>query len=406
MADTLQAEIELMECAEKGITDIQDILSKKLKAAEPTLKKAMDIEEFLYEKAKSRFNVDNVWESRDASDFYKDSLQKVLDLMVNRSDLNTDWLKLFKSETAQVFLHRLKNVEYTITTSKKRKAAAPAQPVFKNTTIPHPNDVTGADSMQQNTSKKATSKKIGKKAPRITPGTIPAPPSASPPAPAPAPAIKSTSSQLPSQNQTQNRNPPVAKSNNKPVPTAKVPVKTHVVQESFPKITELMRQDSTSSMDEYGLSASNARVGSLDDSLMLTAQEDEDSLFARATLENSSRWKDDIDSSTGTDLNGNTTSVSPSQSAWNTAQSERLSQVQQIEDKQKHQLSTEEERRRLREESHKDGVAKGDQNVASSTAPVVEDMEVIRAREREKRQRESKEQTVFMGEDLDIPYYE
>ena len=424
-----EEELSLLEFSEKAIFDMQDILTTKLEYKERTLKKSIEIEEFLYTNSLRKYGEsggdeegeEGLWQYPDAMMHYKDSIQNVLSLMVNREDKTTDWMKIYKSETIPLFLSRLQNQEYNVSQkSHKRKAPAASVSVKSSLTIPAPNAaavVPSGSPTGKNYAKIANKKKTKKEKmleeekkrmsfnkdweihfDESSSSSVPS-------IPAPNPSVVTNNSSQPS---TGSRPAPTSKPASKPAPILKFSMKREPKQEEYPKITHLMHQDSTSSMD--GLGMHNLPDDIADNSLFMTEQGD-DNFFANATFEHASDWG--VTSSGNNNAlddknqNENGLSLSFAGSAWSTAMHERKSQVEQTDAKIKQQMLTQDERRRVHDDTYKEISSKMEEDAAArAEAAITEEQRVARAREREKRERESQSQTVFMGDDHEaIPYY-
>lgn len=87
MRNSFGNEGALMEYSEKVIYELQALLRVKVGDYVPVLKKAMDIEEFLYRKALYDHGLDgNLWESSDAINTYVKSLENVKKAIKTKDD--------------------------------------------------------------------------------------------------------------------------------------------------------------------------------------------------------------------------------------------------------------------------------------------------------------------------------
>ena len=99
----LTTELGLMEFSEQEIKEIQSILRSKLGDYYPVIKKAMDIEDYLYREALYKNGQErngNVWESAESINSYVDSLQSFKVLMKAKQG---DWNKLYQISDVRQF---------------------------------------------------------------------------------------------------------------------------------------------------------------------------------------------------------------------------------------------------------------------------------------------------------------
>jgi hypothetical protein len=424
----VEEEIRQMEYAEKVIFDIQNIFTSKLGGGYGTLKKAMDIEDYLYKDALNQIGEtsNNIWESIEALRVYKSSVDRVLKLMNERSDKDTDWVKLFNIKDVKSFCQQLSRAVHT---QVKRKAP----PVdTSHYTIPAPSGVATNSTGNTKHSKASTTKSTGKKQHKTkkakileednrkkqfqqeweasfnavdSTSTIPAPTSV---------ATATSSVARTNNNHSRTTSPPARKvkeERNKPKQEKHHKRKHEETKaESIPMITELMHQSESITDTTMGMMSSfpDQEDG---DSLFLDAADDdaqgEDSSFATATLGNASDWGSTATSGQGTDGLGadssrplSSSSTSTSTSGWSAAIHERKSHMEQVEAKQKNQSLKQDERRRAHEEVYKTVSSKKEEEVAAAAAASEEEeLRVAREREREKRERESQSQDIFMDGD-------
>lgn len=100
----LRTEVGLMEYSEKAIFDIQGILRQKVGDSVAVIKKAMDIEQYLYSEALYKSGVTNVWDSHEAIRVYTDSLDNIKKLLKGKDG---DWTKLFQYSDIRSFYTQL-----------------------------------------------------------------------------------------------------------------------------------------------------------------------------------------------------------------------------------------------------------------------------------------------------------
>ena len=387
MNTSQEDEVSVMEYSERVIYDIQDFFNKKLGGGYGTLKKAMEIEDFLYKDALHQMKMknDKLWESPSSLEFYKSSVERLMKLMNDRNDKETDWVKFFNMKDVKNFRQQLTRAIHNVTKKKKK-------PVNVHS-IPAPNSsgkqlVMGGGGAVNNNKKKKTTNKKTKKEKRLEE------------------EMRKRKFQQEWEAQFHAESPKLLFNENKsstsnekkkkriisPKPSPKYysPKNEETKIENFPEIAQLMHQDSTSSID--GIFAnSNSNEFEMDTDTNLF--HDDDSVFTAPTLVNASDWGANSNS---IDNNATENDMLPTTSAWSTAKNERKSQIEQQELKQKHQSWVSEERRRSYEENIKGPSQQSDSSQATSAE---EELRLAREREREKRNRELQSQDVFMDGD-------
>ena len=98
-----------MAVSEEIIYEIQNILKSKPELLHyPVLKKAMEIEEYLYTDALVRTRLDrndgHVWQSKDSVREYQISADKLIQRLREREG---DWVKLFNTADIRLFIYRV-----------------------------------------------------------------------------------------------------------------------------------------------------------------------------------------------------------------------------------------------------------------------------------------------------------
>lgn len=92
----VRTERGMMEYSEEAIYDIQLILRNKVGESIAVIKKAMDIEDYLYRESLHKTGhemTDNVWEHNDAVNNYMTSIENIKKLLKAKEG---DWTKLFQ----------------------------------------------------------------------------------------------------------------------------------------------------------------------------------------------------------------------------------------------------------------------------------------------------------------------
>ena len=101
----IRNESSMMEYSENAIYDIQSILRSKVGDTVAVIKKAMDIEEFLYREAlykSGKERTGNVWESIDSLNIFIESIENIKKILKAKDG---DWTKLFSiAEPRQFYL--------------------------------------------------------------------------------------------------------------------------------------------------------------------------------------------------------------------------------------------------------------------------------------------------------------
>lgn len=378
-------EVSLMGYAEEVIFDIQMFLNEKLGGGYPTLRKAMDIEDFLYRDALVQVGsqTENVWESDEAIEFYKSSVERVKKLLHDRNDKETDWVKLFNIKDVKNFRQQLTRACHT--TTKKKKSTGNSA-LF----IPAPNTsnqvISNGKSYKAPPSKKPRKTKKDKKLEEEMKKRE---------------FMQEWEAEFNADSQSAGKKSisPIADGNHikrkKVSPkSSRIVVSPKIEETSMPEITHLMHQDSTSPMDllASGL-INNCDPDEMDSDSLLLAQND--SYFAAPKLENASDWgrKPTIETEEESHL--------VTTSGWSTAKNERRSQVEQQQTKLQLQSLKHEERLRACEEKYNDIALES----VESKAATEDDIRVAREREREKRQRELQSQDSFMDDHDALAYY-
>jgi hypothetical protein len=94
-ANELRTESAMMEYSEDVIYELQSILKSKVGEFAPVIKKAMDLEDFLYREALYKNGLDitgNVWESNSAINTYIESIENVKKAIKAKEDLSKIFL--------------------------------------------------------------------------------------------------------------------------------------------------------------------------------------------------------------------------------------------------------------------------------------------------------------------------
>lgn len=450
----MEAEITLMEYSEKAIFEIQKIFTSKLGGGYCTLKKAMEIEDWLYKDALYQVDeqIDNVWESLETLQYYKASIDRIKKLMNERSDKDTDWVKLFNIKDVKNFRQQLTRAVHTQVNKRK----APAEPNSSHFSIPAPNipgipagqrqqlppttTGTGNKTKGSKTTKKGKKQQKTKKAKAqeaeikdrmfqqdwvakynaadssVSAPTSTASASASVTSTSTAAISSASASASGVISNNTSASAPGGRGSGRGTHTTTSPVeerkqqkqqkekekdreKAREKEREMPMMTHLMHQDSTSSLSE----APELHDQDSSSMLFLDAQGD-DSFFATATLENASEWGGNQNkNNTGEDSQQHqhqqASSSSSSSSGWSTAISERKSHVQHTEAQLKHQSLAQDARRRATEESythaHKDKDKDGEQGTreqgeggGGEASAAAAEEELRLARAREREKRE------------------
>ena len=352
----LEREISLIEFAEKSIYDIQYIFTTKLGGGYPTLRRAMDIEDFLYKDSLQQTGnrrggkCIEVWESDEAIEYYKSSLEGLKKLMEERDDKETDWVKLFNIKDVRSFKQQLSRAVHN---TSKRKTPTPKS--VGSFAIPNPS-ATGGNKLSSKSGKK---KQKTKKEKRLEDeGRI-----------------------------RQFQENWEAEFNATDATSAKantvIKKEDDAVVEEFPQMSQLMQEDNsavenTIMQDDF-----------YDEDLFLN--QDEDSFLENAKLENVSLWENEAradlsQSNQAIPREGNTD--------WSTAVDERRSKKINDEVMKQELTAVEQERRRAHDDAAKALSARKDEQTKSE-----EDLQRARERERERRLREMQSQSALMGDD-------
>lgn len=112
-----RTEGSLMEYTEREIYELQALLRAKVGDYVPVIKKAMDIEDFLYREALYKNGLDrngNVWESNDAINTYMESLENIKKLIKTKDDFG----KIFQIADIRQFYLQLTSLR--IPANKKK----------------------------------------------------------------------------------------------------------------------------------------------------------------------------------------------------------------------------------------------------------------------------------------------
>ena len=424
-----------MEYAEKAIFDIQSIFAAKLGGGYGTLKKAMEIEDYLYKDSLFQIGeqVDHVWESLETLQYYKASIDRVKKLMHERSDKDTDWVKLFNIKDVKNFRQQLSRAVHT---QVKRKAPVDTSTHFS---IPAPNN-SALPAERQHPPPTATagkskglkvSKNIGKKQHKTkkaktletenrqrqflqeweasfnaVDSSAPAANTTSTPSTAALSGATTSDVASTSSSATSGRSSSSGSSSNNHTRTSPAAEKKQQQKqqkqqrererENMPMMTQLMHQDSTAGVS-VSLPSDEQDQGEGGLLVLDTQGDGEDSFFATAKLENASGWGHTSSHGSHSNSAGDR-HLSSSSSGWATAIDERKSQVELTEAHHRHQSSAQDAPRLSTEETFK-GASSSVSQESAAAAAVAEELRVAREREREKREREMQSQNVFMDGD-------
>ncbi|CAE7554730.1 unnamed protein product, partial [Symbiodinium microadriaticum] len=173
LRNDLSTEIGLMEFSEQEIKELQAILRSKVGDHHPVIKKAMDIEDYLYRDALYKNGQErsgNVWEYPESVNSYVDSLHSFKILMQAKQG---DWNKLFQISDIRQFCMQI--------TSNRPPAKKKVREEPSSYTIPAPLRSDGDGSAAKTTKKRGSRsvppkrKSVGGNK-RAAPPVIPAPP--------------------------------------------------------------------------------------------------------------------------------------------------------------------------------------------------------------------------------------